>query len=254
MARLKTAYRHDAEPEITDEPPDTPAVEIDGKAATESGDDLSPIEAEEEQRAEAVADAAREQAAAEASKSALMRQIEALHEAGEVQRQHAAHLAQVRPRSREDKLAYWQQAGMPEAELKFLAENPEMIDHDAIAAAAAQEAMAAGISRESPEFLPAVKEAFDKRFRHLQAAGAAQAPAFFRPEPPKPGSIRDEGFIVSAPVSRDTLGGSRIETNPARVKLTPEEVAAAQAAGITLRTYAEGKLRLALEKKQGIRQ
>jgi hypothetical protein len=63
-----------------------------------------------------------------------------------------------------------------------------------------------------------------------------------------------ERSFVSAPVSREGgNGGGGYQPRPSQVKLTPDEVAAAQAAGIDLRTYTEGKLRLAKEKKEGLR-
>ncbi len=86
----------------------------------------------EEAEAENVSDILAEQAAADVSKSRLMEQIQALRRADQLQRDHLARAAAYNPPTREEKLAFWKQAGVPERDLKFLGDHPVMIDHDAI--------------------------------------------------------------------------------------------------------------------------
>ncbi len=234
------------------EPPNIPEVKINGEAAIPaeavSLEAAPTVEPEDSEAAKAVEAAT----LADQSRSRLMEQIAALRQAEDLQRQHQAQLAQIRAPSREDKLAYWQQAGMPEAELRFLEENPSMIDHDQIAAVAAQETMAAGIGRESPEFLPAVKENFEKRFRHLQAQGAAQSPEFFKPRPAPERSVPDQSYYVSAPVTRQTPTGSpRVDSNPTKIRLSAEEKQIAAASGISEVEYAKNKIELERQKRTG---
>ncbi len=144
---------------------------------------------------------------------------------------------------------------MPERDLKFLGDHPEMIDHDAITTAASNDVIAAGIKYDSPDYPHAVKKAFDTRMRHLQAQGAAQAPEFFRPPPIKEKSVPDAAYYTSAPVSRGPVGGggSYQPSNPRQVRLSPEEKAIAQASGISEIEYARNKIRLQQEKARGER-
>lgn len=251
---VKSAYRlpKESKPEIPNEPaePNIPAVEING---------LSPqaearIEREEAD-AERIGETLGEQAAGDANRSRLQEQIAALRQSEQLQRDHYARMAAFKPPTREQKLEYWKQAGMPERDLKFLEDHPEMVDHDAVTAAASNAVLANGMDHDDPGYPDAVREMFDKHMRHLQAQGAAQAPAFFRPPPPRPASEPSPSSFVSAPVSRGDVGSSyREPTNPSQVKLTPEELQIAAASQISPTEYARQKLRLAAEKKSGLRQ
>lgn len=70
---------------------------------------------------------------------ALKAQLEALKQSEELQRQHAAQIAQ-QPVTREQTLDLWKRQGLSEAELRFLSAHPDMIDYPKITSQAAAEA------------------------------------------------------------------------------------------------------------------
>jgi hypothetical protein len=196
---------------------------------------------------------------------ALKRQIEALRNSEQLQRQHqeqmqqerlarAARLADMRPPSREEKLAAWKQNGLTPANEQFLIEHPEMIDHDQLTAYATQQALASGVEQDTDNFRRAVKTNFDTALRHLkaQAENADPTPAFFAPPQAKPAS--EPAFrsaLASAPVSRDIPSANRDLSISSRVSLSREEVEIAKASGITEKQYAENKIRMMRMKRDG---
>jgi hypothetical protein len=197
---------------------------------------------------------------------ALKHQIEALRHSEQLQRQHLeqqqremlarqARLQDMRPPSREEKLAHWKQAGLSAANEQFLIEHPEMIDHDNLTAYATQQALASGVEHDSEAFRNAVKANFDTALRHLtaQVEHADPTPAFFAPPQarpaPEPATVRSA--LTSAPVSRGVPSSDRTLSVPSRVSLSPEEVQIAKASGITERQYAENKIRMMKMKASG---
>jgi hypothetical protein len=190
---------------------------------------------------------------------ALQKQIAELRRSEELNR-HAAEQAvrmPQRPLTREEKLAAWQQQGMPADQLEFLKANPELVDYSELAAFAANEAAQAGHERGSRQHMEATKQAFDQHFARLQAQAqhqtesAMQESKFFAPLPlPKPRTTS----IVSAPVSREIPSGgprSEFETNPGRVVLSPDEKIIAKNSGISEVEYARNKIRMMHMKASG---
>jgi hypothetical protein len=188
-----------------------------------------------------------------AASEALGKQLAELKRSEELQRQRAS---QQQPVTREQKLHYWRQQGMSEAEARFLQQHPDMIDFPQVATVAANEALAAGHDRDSAPYWSALKMNFDNHIDRMraQANPAAQpTPEFFQPPPPPAPPTRSN--IVSAPVSR-SVPGSNIERdlNPKQMTLSAEELAIAKASNISAADYARGKLQLLREKARGERQ
>jgi hypothetical protein len=264
---VKSAYREKAAEKIPEPVEPHPEIEINDELppAAAHAEAAAQIQTGELAESEAVAEALTEEAKADQAKNRLQEQIAALREAEGLQRQHqeAVAVAQAQERAQaqqwaamnpEEKIdALQAQGGVTAKEADWLKADAARLNFFGLAQMAAAEAMRSN-ERDSPGYFQSLEENFTRHLRHLQAQGAAQAPEFFKPTPPKPDSVPSAGYYTSAPVSRDGGASYRQPTNPSQVKLTPDEVAAAQAAGVTLRTYAEGKLRLALEKKQGLRQ
>jgi hypothetical protein len=196
---------------------------------------------------------------------ALKRQIEALRHNEQLQRQHMeeqqrqalarqARLQDMRPPSREEKLAAWRQNGLSEANAEFLQANPSMIDHDQVTAMATREALIAGVKHDTDDFRHAVKANFDEAMRHLQAQAEPAPAGPFRPTPPppapSPASVRSA--LASAPVSRDIpRGGDYASSVPSRITLSQEERAIAQSLGLTDADYAQQKRRMLQAKARG---
>jgi hypothetical protein len=195
---------------------------------------------------------------------ALKRQVEALRHNEQLQRQYfeqqqqarlmrEARLQDMRPPSREEKLAVWKQNGLTPANEQFLIDHPEMIDHDQLTAYATQQALASGIEHDSDNFRHAVKQNFDTAMRHLKAQAEHESPTpeFFAPPPkptPEPASVKSALF--SAP-SRQISNGDRNLSLPSRVSLSAEERQIAAASGISDKQYAENKLRMMRMKQTG---
>ena len=263
MARTKTRYREiksDIPPVEETPEPNIPAVEIDGEkvepvvaASIEAPAEVEP--------SNTVAHAIEAAATADDAALALKRQVEALRQSEELQRQHAAYMAAQRPPTREEKLALWkQQGGMHEAELKFLEANPELIDFPQLTAFAANEAAQQGHERGSEAHMEKTKAIFHEHLARMQEQAENPAlqptPEFFRPPPPPPAPApRSPAQYVSAPVSRDVPGPDRERYgNPSKVTLSVDELQIAKASGISPAEYARHKLRLEAEKRAGGRQ
>ena len=126
------------------------------------------------------------------------------------------------------------------------------MDFPQIASLAANEALSAGVEKDSHEYWKAIEEGFDK---HMAALKAQAIPKFFEPLPsPPPPAPRGPAHFVSAPVSKTVPDGSLREWNPSQVRLSAEEVEHARVSGISATEYARQKLRLAREKAAGLRQ
>jgi hypothetical protein len=241
--KTKTAYRPKNIPAETPEPPQPSETirveftnnEIDPSIGIVGADEIpNPDEASE----------------------ALKRQINALQQSEELQRQYATQARQQRPPSREEKLSAWRAQGAEESELGFLAQNPELIDRPDVTSQAAAAALHAGLQRGTDEFNNAVKVNFDRLMGRTEAQPAqpASTPAFFAPEPSQRSPAPDRAAMYSAPVSRTASPGSPRERSPAQVWLTPAEIEMARIAGISEVEYARQRQRLEREKRDGTRQ
>lgn len=246
MARLKTAYRPNIPAETE------PEIKIDGERPEATVGMGAHIPGEDGAVNVAVAEAVQADEAA----LALQRQIDALQQSEQLQRQHRATMAQQRP-SHDQLLHHWRtQHGMSEADERFLRGNPAMIDHAQLTAIAANEAAQQGHQRDSDTHRQATKAIFDQHLARLQAqAPANSAPqptaAFFQPPPPP--APKDKAAMYSAPVSRGEVGGYR-EPSPSQVRLTLEQKEIARASGISETAYARNLLRMEREKRSGERQ
>jgi len=193
------------------------------------------------------------EAQAEAEGAAILRQqMGALRQATEHQRQQAAEP------SLEARLDQWRQAGLPEGEISFLRQHPQMADAPELTQAAAHEALAAGHQMGSDQFHSFMRQRFDHHMGEVErrapaAPPAAQTPEFFAAtEPP---TTPDPSALVSAPVSRQVpTSGRTYEMAPSQVRLTVEERQIARASGISETQYAANKLRMLRERAEGTRQ
>lgn len=241
--RLKSAYREKAAniPSYEFHAPNIPIVKHDGVEAEPDA-----VITAELPDSDAADEYSRTVAQADDAALALKRQIAALQQSEQIQRQHQAQAQ--RPISPEEKLASWKSAGMPPGEEEFLRNNIDLVANDRLTAVAAAEA-----SRLHQRGTEAYMRAVRKNFDRLMAQGAAQpTPQFFAvppaPEPPGPGAY------VSAPVSRETPTGAYREPSPSQVRLSAEERQIARASGISEVEYARNRLRLEREKRTGQRQ
>ena len=222
------------------------------------GEELEPVaavsvEAEPDVEPPEVQQAVEAAVKADDAAAALKRQVDAVRQAEALQRQQAAQMmARQQPLTHEQKLELWKTQGLTIAEADFLREHPAMIDHPQIVSHAAAEATQAGIERDTPEYWSAVKTNFEENMKRLQAQAAAQpTPEFFRPPPVRTPAPRSEAHYVSAPVSREVPTGVTRELSPSQVRLSPDEIEHARVSGVSLKVYAENKLRLMKEKAAG---
>jgi hypothetical protein len=243
--KTKTAYRPKSESPAENIPADKPAVEAVIAPSPEAptvGVDVRPDT---------------EATKADAAAEALKRQVEELARSEAFLRQQAQPQP-PRPMTREEKLAVWQQQGMPGDQLEFLKANPELVDYSDLAAFAANEAAQAGHERGSNEHMHATKELFDKHLAHLQAQAQQQTepamkttPDFF--QPPLPKAPRASTSHWSAPVSREAPDSRRpeIETDPRRVTLSVDERLIAKSCNLSDTEFARQKLKMLRMKASG---
>jgi hypothetical protein len=261
--KTKTAYR--PKPEIPENIPaeNTSAVEavIAAPEAPAVAIEVKP-ESEPPAETEAVREYEKQTTTAAAAAAALKRQVDALRQSEALLRQA---VQPQRPLTREQLLDQWRRGGVSDANLKFLADNPELIDGWQLTYHAANEATQRGHEPDSDAHREATKEIFHRYLAEAEKQ-AAQAqtptepamtstPEFFRPKAPPP--ARQQHAPVSAPVSRSIPnGGSRSEyqQDPTKVHLSVEEKEIARASGISEIEYARQRLRLEKEKRDGIRQ
>jgi hypothetical protein len=260
MARLKTQYRQNSNTDIPpdDLPADIPESQINGTEAAlvEAATAAHEPVAEPAPDVEAVAKAEAEAAQADRAKFALLRQIEAMKRAEQVQRQQHLEYQRValngQPLSRDEKLEQWRQQGLTAREALFLREHPTMIDHPEVASFAANAALAAGLERDTDRYWQAVTENFDKAMSHLKAQAEAREPTpdFFRAPEVKPKPVRSAAHFVSAPVSREIPSGTGTRS-PSKVTLNAQHLEAAKIAGVSPTEYARQLLKLNEMKQSG---
>jgi len=163
------------------------------------------------------------------------------------------------PPTRALRLQHWLDQGLSPSEADYfnaLHENPTRT-HNAVMATHQM-----GIDPNDPIFHNEVQ----RHFRQMEAADTAAHPPptpASVPLPLKRGGIVDEDdyldrgrdrVIVSAPVSRETMGtmgGSYNGDRPGRITLSVAQKEAARFSGISEREYAEQLLRLRAEKAEG---
>jgi hypothetical protein len=198
---------------------------------------------------------------------AFQGQIDALRRSEQMQRGHAGM-------SREEKSQHWRDNGIGGDDLQYL---HELEDHPQITVAAVADARKQGHAEDTQQFHQAVKTNFRKLLPQLKqsdhvaeledayAAGDVGRQAEITTRISKAETARarledeDEsdrrrGRIVSAPVSRDTMGtggGSYGADRPGKVTMTPEMKMAAKISGISETEYAQQVLRLREEKLNG---
>jgi hypothetical protein len=251
---LKSAYREKAAEKIPPEPVENiPEIKVDGEPAPPPA-----LEAPTPVEPDAAIEAAEVALEADAAKSALQRQVEALKRGEELQRQQAEAVARAQAfhaLSPEEKVEAWKRNGLTDREGEWLKAHPEAIEFPALANFASAEALQAGHKRDSDQYFQHVEERFQHHMQQLKAQAAAQTPEFFKPPEPKRGATPDTGYFTSAPVSRQApTAGPRIETNPRQMRLSAEEIAIARASGISEVEYARNKIELERQKRMGERQ
>jgi hypothetical protein len=194
---------------------------------------------------------------------AFKKQIDALRQSEEIQRQRAA------------------QAALTKNEIQFLKDNPDFIKRPDIAQKAIIQAHQQGHVPDSAEFHRAVKQNWEalrgesREFisnRYLEemeklgesvspvdrVVDEARSPRFANDTADVPARDQYEPFErtrnVSAPVSRETMangGYDRYGDRPGRVTLSVAQKEHARIAGISEREYAEQLIRLREEQKNG---
>lgn len=146
--KLKTAYRpKKPEAQPPELPVDLPTVETSTPEALDVS--VLSVDIPSEGEPEIVA-ALQTSTQADEAAEALKRQIAAVHEAEQSQRQNNAQYVppeMQRPLSREEKLDLWRSQGLTAKEADFLREHPLMIDFPQVSAYAANEALQSGIER-----------------------------------------------------------------------------------------------------------
>jgi hypothetical protein len=185
----------------------------------------------------------------------LQKQIDDLKKSEELQRQHAAQMAEMQR----------QQQWLP-GEQEFMAAYPELSQHPDLTQQAVIAAYRQGHQRGTEPFLKAVKHNFDSQMDRLnprlddsavehapqddyRPTPSMQPPSSFRPLPESADEDRRSAF-VSAPVSRETpsAGGSRSNR---QIRLTAEEREHARMAGVSEVEYAKQKQKLIEAKNEG---
>lgn len=253
--RTKSAYREKSN-EIP--APNIPAIKIDGEQPEATVGMAAHIPAEDGAVDIAVASAEQAATDADAAKLALVRQIEALKQSEQLQRQRHAAMAHAQRPTHDQLLQHWRaNNNMSEADENFLRENPAMIDNSQLAALAATEAAQQGHARDTDAHRQATKAIFDQRLAHLQAQARANSapqepPKFFKPAPPP--APPDRAAMYSAPVSREVPTGAYREPSPSSVTLSQDQLAIAAASGISPVEYARNLLKLEAQKRRGERQ
>jgi hypothetical protein len=238
--RLKSAYRE----KPVEQPPDIsePSEKIDVEVQADPEAIVAAIEPADE------------------ATLTLQKQIADLKKSEELQRNYARYAAQQQiaapaptlPADPEARIALWRTQGLDEGDAAFLSEHLEMAERPDLTRLASDEA-AEHHQRGTDNHRRLTKEIFDQHLALREAAPAAPAkpaPAFFRPEPStRSPAAPDRSEIVSAPVSR-TVPGYR-EQNPRSVRLSPAEIEAAKASGVSETEYGRQKLIMMARKANG---
>jgi hypothetical protein len=196
---------------------------------------------------------------------AFQGQIDALRKSEQMQRGHAGM-------NREEKSQYWRENGIGGDDLKYL---HELEDNPHVTVMAVADARKLGHQEDTQQFHQAVKSNFRKLLPQLKQSDhvAELEDAYNRGDEKAQAEItgriakaetararledesdRRRGRIVSAPVSRDTMGtggGNYGADRPGKVTMTPEMKMAAKISGISETEYAQQVLRLREEKLNG---
>jgi hypothetical protein len=201
--------------------PNIPQVKIDGVEAT-------PDLAVSAELPDAAHEYEKEITTADEASAVLKRQIEALEQSEQLQRQYAER------------------------------QHQHTQHMNQLAEFAASEADKQGHERGTDGHLSAAREIFQNYLAHLQAqAQAAAAPqptpqSIPRPSlPPLPPELPSSVSHFSAPVSREAPTASGQRTSASRITLTKEEKDMARIAGVSEVEYAKQKGRLIEEKNSG---
>lgn len=205
---------------------------------------------------------------------AFQGQIDALRKAEQNQREQNEQFQRDRfTMSREDRTQHWRDQGIGGADLDYmnaLSDNPH------VTVMAVADARKQGHAEDTDEFHNAVRSNFHRLLPQLSeqsdpvhdleaayqrgdVSGQADATKRISKAETARARLEDEsdrarGRIVSAPVSRDTMGtggGSYGDNRPGRVTLSIAQKEAAKIAGISEKEYAENVLRLRAEKAEG---
>jgi hypothetical protein len=261
--KMKTGYRP-KKPEVEIPLPNNPAVAPDIPPQPEAKFDTPAVE---EKAEPPIAPEPPKDEAAEALKKALA----AEQRAAEYQRQMQQCAAQMaQPPAREQLLEQWRQQGMSETNLRFLVDNPELIDGWQLTVHAAQAATQQGHELDSDAHRQATRQIFHQYLEQIQAHAQAQAqpngngatPAPLtepQPMPPNEQPRRQQQpaprpSLYSAPPSRDVPGSgyrSDFADDPKSVRLTPDHLEAARIAGVTPEVYAKNLLKMERMKRDG---
>ena len=198
-----------------------------------------------EPAADAVTAAINDAAKADEASLRLRQQLADLQRSEQLQQRAAM---QQRPMTHNEKLESWRVAGMSDGDCRFLAENPQMVEHDRLTAVAANQAAQEGHQRDSDSHRQRTRELFDQHLRQMHAQ--APTPEFFQPKPPpEPSPEPERAAIYSAPVSREVPSGGYREPSPASIRLTIEQREVARLAGISEVEYARQFAKLSAYKR-----
>ncbi len=166
---------------------------------------------------------------------------------------------------RVEQVAAWIQRGVPEPDVRFLSDNPSLVDRPDVLNIAAKQAMDAGYERSTPEYFSALKDNFERLVSAPSPTAVDRVVAEARASIPAENVFDHENsrlvvtprrVSVSAPPSRgDTIaasymGGRDYDLDRGRVTLTPKQKEAAQISGCSEFEYATQLLRLR-ERKAG---
>ncbi len=124
---VKSAYRQKPAAKIPAEPSNIADIKIDGQEP-EASVGISAELPEGPKPTDAIVAAVEAAAAADESKYALLKQIEAIRQSEQAQRQAAMMARAHRPMTRDQKLDLWEQQGMPKEERRFFEENPQLVE------------------------------------------------------------------------------------------------------------------------------
>jgi hypothetical protein len=182
---------------------------------------------------------------------ALKAQIAAISQAQELNRQvQAARMAQ-RPPTRDELLEHWRQQGLSAANLKFLKDNPDLIDGWELTLHAANRATDEGHIPDTPEHREATKVIFHKWMAEAHQTAAAKLNDPTPVPAPAPRQQPSRSSHYSAPVSRQASPGDYRAPDPRQVTLSADEVEAARISGVSPAEYARQKMKYQQMKAQG---
>jgi hypothetical protein len=193
---------------------------------------------------------------ADEATKALKARIAEIEQSAELNRQVQAQRMAPQPPTREQLLEHWRQQGLSDANLKFLKDNPDLIDGWELTLHAANRATNEGHVPDTPEHREATKVIFHKWMAEAHQTAATKLneppPEFFKPTPaPAPRQqAPSKSSHYSAPVSRELPGDYRAP-DPRQVTLSAAEAEAARISGISAAEYARQKIKYEQMKARG---